>query len=95
MCRKGNGSSVGILSSAADTDLTDDSVMLASVEKLVTRLCSINEIKDPESTTSLFPNTPCMTAVLGWTAVVTSPANLVVLRFCDVPPPLGYPLVVS
>jgi len=87
--------SVGMLSPAADTNLTDDSVMFASVEKLATRLCSINEIEDPESTimsTSLFRNTTCLTAVLGWTAAVTAPANFMGLRSWDVPAPSGISL---
>jgi len=46
--------SVGMLSPAADTNLTDDSVLLASMEKLAATLCSINEIEEPESTIIMF-----------------------------------------
>ena len=83
---------VGMLSPAADTNLTDDPVLLASVGKLAATLCSINEIEEPESIimfTSLFPNIPCMTAVVGWTAAATAPASLVGLRSWDVPAPSG------
>ena len=83
---------VGMFSPAVDTNLIDDSVTFASVEKPAATLCSINEIEETESTimsTSLLPNTPCMTAVVSWTAATTAPANLVELKAWDVPAPSG------
>ena len=60
--------SVGIFSPAADTSLSDDGVVFASVEKLAATLSSMSEIEDPESniiSTSLLFNTPRVTAALG------------------------------
>ena len=72
--------SVEMFSPAADTSVSDDDVVLASVEKLAATLSSMSEIEDPESniiSTSLLSNTPRMTAALGWTAATTTPADLV------------------
>ena len=41
--------SMGILSPAADTSLSDNGVVFASVEKLAATLSSMSEIEDPES----------------------------------------------
>ena len=71
---------MGILSPAAETSLSNDGVVFASVEKLVETHSSMCEIEDPESSiisTFLLFNTPHVTAALGWTAAVTTPADLV------------------
>ena len=86
--------SVGILSPAADTSLSDNGVVFASVEKLAATLSSMSEIEDPESSiisthTSLLFNTPRVTAALGWTAAVTTPADLAGLSSWDAPVPSG------
>ena len=39
--------SVGMFSPAADTSVSDDDVVFASVEKLAATLSSISEIQDP------------------------------------------------
>ena len=85
---------MGILSPAADTSLSDNGVVFASVEKLAATLSSMSEIEDPESSiistrTSLLFNTPCVTAALGWTAAVTTPADLAGLSSWDAPAPSG------
>ena len=84
--------SMGILSPAADTSLSDDGVVFASVEKFAATLSSMSEIEDPESSiisTSLLFNTPHVTAALGWTAAVTTPADLAGLSSWDAPAPSG------
>ena len=83
--------SMWLLSPAADTSLSADGVVFASVEKLAVTLSSMSEIEHPESSiisTSLLFNTPRVTAALGWTAAVITPANLVGLSSCpfwDIP----------
>ena len=84
--------SMGMLSPAADTSLSDDGVVFTSVEKLAATLFSMSEIEDPESniiSTSLLSNTPRVTAALGWTAAVTTPADLVGPSSWDAPAPSG------
>ena len=85
--------SMGILSPAADTSLSDDGVVFASVEKLAATLSSMSEIEDPESSiilsTSLLFNTLHVTAALGWTAAVTTPADLAGLSSWNSPSPSG------
>lgn len=84
--------SVGMLSPAADTSLSDEGVVFASVEKLVATLSSMSEIEDPESniiSTSLLFNTPRVTAALGWRAAATTPADLAGLSLWDAPAPSG------
>ena len=52
----------------------------------------MSEIEDPESSiisTFLLFNTPRVTAALGWTAAVTTPADLVGLSSWDAPAPSG------
>ena len=60
--------SMGMLSPAADTSLSDEGVVFASVEKFAATLSSMSEIEDPESSIisiSLLSNTPRVTAALG------------------------------
>ena len=84
--------SMGMLSPAADTSLSDDGVVFAFVEKLAAILSSMSEMEDPESSiisTSLLSNTPRVTAALGWTAAVTAPADFAGPSSWDAPAPSG------
>ena len=88
--------SMGMLSPAADTNLSNDGVVFASVEKLAATLSSMNEIEDPESniiSTSLLSLHNSCTG-LDSCCHYTCPADLVGLSSWDAPP-LGHPLVVS
>ena len=84
--------SMGMFSPAADTSVSDDDVMFASVEKLAVTLSSMSEIEYRESniiSISLLSNTSHVTAALGWTAATTTPADLVGLSSWDAPAPSG------
>ena len=52
--------SMGMLSPAADTSLSDEGVVFASVEKLAATLSSMSEIEDPESSIILSLSCPTL-----------------------------------
>ena len=84
--------SMGMLSPAIDTSLSDEGVVFASVEKLAVTLSLMSEIDGSESSiisTSLLSNTPRVTAALGWTGAATTPADLAGLSSWDAPAPSG------